>query len=90
MYSAYMSVWRYLLQRQLAHFGTHTSLHVQSKYVCVSIISPMEINSKCMHGLIVLAQTVLFPLKLSMLEVFPGLRTNYSQPSGVPRAKVIM
>lgn len=43
-----------------------------------------------MHGLIVLAQTVPFPLKLSMLEVFPGLRTNYSQPSGVPKAKVIM
>lgn len=70
-----------------AFWNTH--FITSSKQICVFIILPMEMNSKCMHGLIVLAQTVPFPLKLSMLEVFPGLRTNYSQPSGVPRAKVI-
>lgn len=50
----------------------------------------MEINSKYMQELIVLAQSVSFPLKLSMSEVFPGPRTNYSQPSAIPEAKVIM
>lgn len=50
----------------------------------------MEINSKYMHKLIVLAQGVPFSLKLSMSEVFPGPRTNYSEPSAIPGAKVIM
>lgn len=50
----------------------------------------MEMNSKYMHELIVLAQSVSFPLKASMSEVFSGPRTNYSEPSAVPGAKVIM
>lgn len=50
----------------------------------------MEINSKYMHELIVLALSVPFALKLSMSEVFPGPRTNYSEPSAIPGAKVIM
>lgn len=49
----------------------------------------MEMNSKYMHELIVLAQSVSFPLKASMSEVFSGPRTNYSEPSAVPGAKVI-
>lgn len=43
-----------------------------------------------MQDLIVLAQCVPFPLKLSMSEVLPGRRTNYLEPSVVPGAKVIM
>lgn len=54
------------------------------KSLCDYILLPMEMNSKYMHELIVLA------LKLGMSEVFPGPRTNYSEPSAVPRAKVIM
>lgn len=65
-------------------------LKYSSKSVCDYIILPMEMNSKYMHELIVLAQSVPFPLKLSMSEVFPGPRTNYSEPSAVPGAKVIM
>lgn len=37
-----------------------------------------------------LALTVMFPLKLSMSEVFPGRMTNYSKPSALPGAEVIM
>lgn len=59
-----------------------------SKSVGDYILLPMEMNSKYMHELIVLALSV--PLKLSMSEVFPRPRTNYSQPLAVPGAKVIM
>lgn len=50
----------------------------------------MEINSKYMHEIIVLAQSVPFPLKQSMSEAFPGPRTNYSEPTDILGAKVIM
>lgn len=69
--------------------STQISFNILSKSVCDYIILPMEINSKCMHGLIVLAPGVPYPLKLSMSEVFPASRTNYSQPSVIPGAKVI-
>lgn len=65
-------------------------LKYTSKSVCDFIILPMEINSKYMHELIVLAQSLPFSLKLSMSEVFPGPGTNYSEPLVIPGAKVIM
>lgn len=72
-------------------FSTHiTLLKYSTKSVCDYIISPMEMNSKYMHVLIVLAESVPFHLKLSTSEVFPGPRTNYSEPSVVPGGKVIM
>lgn len=50
----------------------------------------MEMNSKYTHELIVLAEREACPLKLGMSEVFPGPRTNYSEPEADPGAKVIM
>lgn len=74
----------------ITFFDPYISKNISVSLFVIVLFHLRKINSKYMHELIVLAHSAPFPLKLCMSEVFPGPRTNYSEPSAVPGAKVIM